>query len=314
MAKMTISNLQKFVKNYVAAAKQAGAWNATTDNFIDLIDKIGKMVTLSGDFNDKLPELMGDDLPLGKTIEEYLIDLTMPTDYDPTGANVLAPADPSVEDVAYSYTLGRKKIKTTLRYDNFERACLNETSVADVSSQIMQRLTDSRSLYIYNIKKQLLANFITKAVASNRSTIVALPTDTTSAENFIKQVKNDVESASFASENTSLSGALIGAAPELILYVKKGVMSSVEVDAMAGAFHDDRIAIPARVKVVDDFGNADDSVFAMLIDPRGVKLHTGYHAIRTDENGDGDFVNFIDHSEFTGFISKYTYINVYKTV
>lgn len=229
-----------------------------------------------------------------------------------TGADTLKPYFPVVEDAAYSYTLGRRVIPTTEPFDNFERACLSSADAANMSAKIMERLTNSYSLYTYAQKKQLLGNFATKAVAAGRSVVKAIPSDTATAEAFIKQIKEDVEAASFASENNSLGGTLIGAAPSLILYVKKGVMPTVEVDALAGAFHAENLAIPAEVKVVDDFGDADSSVYAMLIDPRGVKLHRGYHVIRDQVNALGDYVNFFDHSENTGFISKNTFIKVYK--
>lgn len=70
MAKMTLSALQSFVTAYVDAAKQAGAWTGTTNNLFGLVDKIGKQITIDGSFEDKLPELEGEDLPFGKTIEE----------------------------------------------------------------------------------------------------------------------------------------------------------------------------------------------------------------------------------------------------
>lgn len=71
MAKMTLDDLQAFVEAYVDSAKQAGAWNdGSFNNFAGLVDKIGKQITLDGLFNDKLPELDADSLPLGRTIEE----------------------------------------------------------------------------------------------------------------------------------------------------------------------------------------------------------------------------------------------------
>lgn len=313
MAKMTVAGLQSFVKTYVAAAKQAGAWNATTDNFLGLIDKIGKQITIDGRFNDSLPELNGDELPLGKTIEEWFIDLTLPAAYDNTGANALAPSDPAVEDPAYSYTLGRKVIKTTQRFDNIERAALTADGAANMTAKILERLANSYSLYTYAQKKQLIGNAIDKAATAGRAEVVATPVDTETSEAFIKKVKEDVEAASFPSEDTSISGALIGAAPELVLYIKKGIMPTVEVEALAGAFHAENLAIPARIKVVDDFGDLTTShAYAVLVDPRAIKLHRGYHAVREQENADGDFINFYDHSENTGFISKYAFIKVYK--
>ena len=81
MAKLTLEGLQTFVTNYVTAAKQAGAWTETKANLYKLIDKVGKQITLDGIVADKLPEFDGEDLPLGKTIEEYFADFILPEDY-----------------------------------------------------------------------------------------------------------------------------------------------------------------------------------------------------------------------------------------
>lgn len=312
MAKMTIEGLETFVKTYVAAGKQAGAWVSTTDNLLKLQDKVGKQITLDGSFQDKLPELSGDSLPLGKTIEEWFIDLTLPTDFDATGADNDKPAYPSVEDVAYCYTLGRKKIKTSEPYDNVERAALTPEDAASMTGKIMERIQNSESLYEYNLKKQLLANMVDKAAANAK--VVALPDTTQNAENAIIALKEAVEDASFAHEGDSLtSTALIGASPELVLYVKKGFMPSVEVKAFAGAFQKEELAIPCTIKVVDDIPCTDTNVWGVMVDPRGIKLHTGYKAMRSHENADGDFINYVLHTEFTGFISKYTFVRVFKT-
>ena len=309
---MTMSELQEFTKTYVAAAKQAGTWTASTDNLLKLQDKIGKQITLDGTFQDKLPELSGDELPLGKTIEEWFVDLTLPSAFDATGADNDKPAYPTVEDVAYCYTLGRKKIKTTVPYDNVKRAALSADDAASMTGKIMERLQNSESLYEYNLKKQLLANMADKAAAN--ATVVALPNTTENAEKAIIAIKSAVEDASFAHEGDSLTaGALIGASPELVLYVKKGFMPQVEVNAFAGAFNKADLAIPASIKVVDDIPSTDTKVWGVLVDPRGIKLHPGYKAMRSHENADGDFINYVLHTEFTGFISKYTFVRVFKT-
>jgi len=315
---MTISALQSAMQSYVAAAKQAGAWSASNANFVGLLDKIGKQVTIDGSFNDKLPELDGDELPLGKTIEEWFIDLTLPTAYSDIateGAKDEQPALPSVEDVAYCYTLGRQKVKTTLPYDNFERGMISAEGAANMAAKILERLQNSYDLTKFAIKKQLLGNAIDKAVTAGAVQTLAVPVDTATGEGAVKQLKSDIEAAQFAHMGDCLAGAncLIGASPELVLYVKKGVMPSLEVDTFAGAFNREDLAVPARIKVVDDFGTpTNSSVWAILVDPRGIKLHNGYNAIRSRENADGDFINYVRHFEFTGFISKYAYIKVYK--
>lgn len=316
MAKMTISGLKSAMKTYVDASKQAGTWTDSTNNFAGMLDKIGKIVTIDGSYQDKLPELEGESLPLGKTIEEYFIDLTLPEAFSNVtaeGAKDSIPAIPTVEEVCYSYTLGRQKIKTTVPYDNYERACLTAEDASNMGAKIVERLENSSSLTRFAEKKQLLGNAIDKAMAVDGCHVtVTVPTDTTSAEAFITQVKNDAEEASFAHEG-GLNGALIGATSDLVLFVKKGVIPVVQVQALAGAFQASELAVPARIVVVDDFGSdRTDGAWALLCDPRGIKLHSGYNAIRTKENADGDFVNFVKHFEDTAFISKYTFLKAYS--
>ena len=314
MAKMTISGLQTAMKTYVDASKQAGTWTASTNNFAGMLDKIGKIVTIDGSYQDKLPELEGEELPLGKTIEEYFIDLILPEAFSNVtaeGAKDNIPSIPSVESVCYSYSLGRQKIKTTVPYDNYERACLTSEDASNMGAKIVERLENSSSLTRFAEKKQLLGNAITKALTvEGCNETVSVPVDTATSEAFITQIKKDAEEASFAHEG-GLNGALIGATDNLILFVKKGVLPVVQVQALAGAIHNEELAVPAKVVVVDDFGSVDGA-WALLCDPRGIKLHSGYKAIRTKENADGDFVNFVKHFEDTGFISKYTFIKAYK--
>ena len=318
MAKMTISGLQSAMASYVAAAKQAGSWSATTGNFVGLLDKVGKQITIDGGFYDKLPELDGDELPLGKTIEEWFIDLTLPvayTDVATDGAQDAVPALPTVESVAYCYSLGRQKVKTTVPYDNFERAMISAQDSANLGAKILERLNNSYELTKYAIKKQLIGNAIDKAVTAGSYTDIAAPTDTASGEALIKQLKKDIEAAQFAHMGNCLAGSdcLIGGSPELMLYVKKGIMPELEVDTFAGAFNREDLAVPCKIKIVDDFGTITNSgAYAVLVDPRGIKTHPGYNALRSRENADGDFINFVKHFEVTGFISKYTFIKVYK--
>ncbi len=320
MAKATIAGLATFATTFVDKAKQAGAWKETRDNLIGLLDKVGKIETIDGEVNDKLTILNGENLPFGKTIEEYFIDFLLPTTY--AGLTEEAkkkglPETPSVEDVSYSYTLGRLKFKTTIPYDNWERACIDGTDAGNITGKVLERLTQSVSLSDYACKKQLLANLISKASAVDGLTeTLAVPTDTATGEAFIKSIKNKIQDSSFAHQGGCLAGAdcLIGATPasELVLFVKKGVAPSLEVDTLAGAFDGSKLNLPVREITVDDFGDDATGAYAILADVRGIKFHNTYNATRGGINEDGDFENIVRHKEDTAFLSKYTYVHVYK--
>ena len=141
---------------------------------------------------------------------------------------------------------------------------------------------------------------------------IAVPVDTSTGEAFIKSIKNATEKFSDISEGGSLNGNTLGASEGLILLIKQGVMPSIEVDTLAGAFHEEKLALPVEVKVIKDFGSDNTNVFAMLVDKRGVRLHNTYKAVRENFNGAGDFLNLFYHSEDTAFISRNTAVRVYR--
>lgn len=367
--KLSLQELKSAVADYVLSNKIAVDFQVTADNVAGLIDKIGVMFTLDGTYEDYLEMFDGFDLPYGKTIEEWFEDLIMPSAYDSTGANALAPSDPTYRPVSYSLTLGRKVFKTTRRYDNVERAVHNQQELVELITMIMKRLYDSFNLFKFGCKKQGLASLYEKVVSatySNWSTSsaysvndlvksgtskgivvkalasshgktfaeavadgnvvvydivreLAIPTDTSSGEAWLKQVKKDYEQSRFAHEGSSLNGNTIGVGEDgLVLLVKKGIMPVIDVDVLAGAFHQDKVGAPVEIKVIDDFGvdSNDDPIdaYAILLDKRGMFFCNGYRAVREQVNADGDFINYYLHTENTLHISRNTFVKIYKPV
>lgn len=371
MAKLTIEELKTELANVVTASKiSLNSFNVTRDNVVGLLDKIGKIYTLDTVFSiDKLSMFDGEYLSYGKTIEEWYQDLILPVDYDPTGANNMAPNDPTYRPVFYSYTLGRKYVPTTIRNDNIERAVHNEGQFTSIVAMNAKRLDDSMAQYRYGLKREMIARYIdlckgamsssntTFNKANNYATINTLlkkgtspdvygvlvkkytandatdwddavaqgfiivydlisslsaPTDTTTANAFIKQVKKDVEKANDISEGHSLNGNTLGAVEGLTLILKQGIVPELEVESFAGAFNRADLAVPANIVVVADFGTADADYYALLIDTRGMRLHNTYMATREDFNGKGDFLNLYRHTEDTATLSRNTFVKAYK--
>ena len=102
--KLSIEELKTILASVVTASKVSlNSFNVTRDNVVGLLDKIGKIYTLDTVFSiDKLARFDGEYLSYGKTIEEWYQDLILPQDYDATGANNMAPNDPTYRPVFYS--------------------------------------------------------------------------------------------------------------------------------------------------------------------------------------------------------------------
>ena len=369
MSKLSLNQLESAVATYVEGAKIAiSSFSAVRDNIVGLVDKIGKIVSLDTAFYDKLPELDGDDLPFGKTIEEWYQDLILAVDYnsDADGTRALKFYSPTYRPASYSVTLGKKIIAESIPNNNIERAVNSQDQFLSIVNSMTKRLSDSRDAWKYQCKRQLLGVICDKVVAAYSAAtpyvdattdivegtfyqqgtpavvavcvqarthtagdtwkalldggflveikmqkVVAIPVDTTTGEAFIKAIKSAVEKAQDISEGYSLNGNTIGAEIGLSLYVKQGVMPSLEVDTMAGAFNLEKLGMGVEAKVIKDFGSTTSNAYAILMDSRGARLHKDYEAVRENTNGYGDFLNLFHHMEYTGFASRNTFITIF---
>lgn len=145
-------------------------------------------------------------------------------------------------------------------------------------------------------------------------TEIAKPVSDVTGEAFIEQVLKDVEVASDYSEGHSLNGNTLGGNPEagLVLVMKQGIMPSLKVQTLAGAFNKEELALPAEIVVIPSFGDADADLYAVLADRRIMRCHNTYRAVRENQNGQGDFLNMFYHSENTVHVSRNCFVKVYK--
>ena len=162
MAKLSYTELKSVISSLVTKAKVSNAsFDETRNNVVGLLDKIGAIITLDTDYQqDKLYMFDGFYMSFGKTIEEYQQDLILVSDYDSDGAGALSPSDPTYRPVDYSYTLGRKKVKSTIRYNNIERAVHFEAQFIDIVAMQYKRIEDSMAVYRYGLKREMLAKLI----------------------------------------------------------------------------------------------------------------------------------------------------------
>ena len=372
MAKLSLEGLAAAVATYVDTNKIAyNSFQASYNNIVGLLDKVGLIETLDTSFFDKLPEFDGVQLETGKTVEEWYQDLIMAVDYnqDVDGSRALKFYSPTYRPVAWSYSLGKKIIPTSIPNNNIERAVNNLEQFARIVATATKRLADSKAAWKYQVKREMLGKLCDKAAAAysgatayvKNSTVLAegtyykwtdsdsvnhtaicvegqtaainkdgneleaegiliemriveevpVPEDSTTGENFIKELKKAVEVAQDLSEGYSLNGNTIGAEEGLILLVKQGIAPTLDVDAMAGAFHLDKLNPGVEMKVIKDFGNTSTKAYAILMDRRGAKLHIGYEAVRENFNGFGDFVSLFSHIESTAFISRNCFVKIF---
>ena len=311
---LTLETLKTAAAAYVDATKQLqSAFKPTVDDFTKCVTKIGKMATLYLPIADKLPELDGDNLPYGQIIEEYMVSEFTPEKFvytDKAGKRNARRA--TFADAVYSYPLDEQIFELGIPRTQFQRVSLGQQSFSNLVTTTISTMDSSTNAWNYASKRQLIGNMAAEAAKNSKLvSAMAKPTDTATGEAFIKKVKELAEIAKDMNDH-NLAGHTCGAAPSLKLYVKQGVMPSLEVDTESGCFQLEKLAMPAEVKTVLDFGNADDSIYAILVDERGIKLHSDINVVTTDYDGYMDQDNFWRHLQQTGFISKFAFVHVFK--
>jgi len=159
MAKLSLEELKSAVASYVGSNKVAySSFSETRNNIVGLLDKIGKILQIDTSFFDKLEELNGEELSFGKTIEEWYQDLVEVVDYnqDTDGSRALKFYSPTYRPVCYNFSLGKKVIATSIPNNNIERAVHNEGQFVEIISTMSKRLEDSKAVFKYQVKRELL--------------------------------------------------------------------------------------------------------------------------------------------------------------
>ena len=315
MSTLTPAALKEAVKTYADASKQANpTYTPTTDEFTKLVTKIGEMKTLYLPQVDKLPELAGSNLPYGETIEEFMVNDFLPSNFTyEDGAVKKNAARVTFDEAVYSYPLSEQVFEQGIPQTQFQRISLGSTEFASVLSSAVATMDSSTNAWNYATKRQLLGNAAVKAINASLKASVGDPASWTAeqGEDFIKQVLCDIEDASDMNSN-NLAGHCAAAAPSLKLYVSKKVVPTLKVKTLAGAFHKEDLAIPAEMKTVLDFGDTgENEIVAILVDDRAIKLHDDINYTAADFDGRMGQENVWRHLKQTGYISKYGYIKVY---
>ena len=168
--KLSIAQLTSTLTQYVSENKVSLAtFNATRENTVGLLDTIGKIFTITTNFVDKLAMFDGEDLSNGKIVEEWASDLILPQDYDPSGADALAPHDSTYRPVYFSYTLSRKYIPQTIRNNDIERAVHNEEQFVSIVADKAKKMYDSEIMLKYGIKREVFGVLATMCMSCMNS-------------------------------------------------------------------------------------------------------------------------------------------------
>lgn len=152
-------------------------------------------------------------------------------------------------------------------------------------------------------------------VEEHLKTSIAKPVDTSTGEAFIKAAKACVHDAMHVdTDGNSLNGLMLGRVPTetLYLYILDDAKDSIDVDTLAGAFHEDRLAVNVVIKPVHSFGSqAPAGMYAMLVDTQGVKLCPHVQYTMESRLARSGWITISTHYQPIPFVSRNTYAHIF---
>lgn len=306
-----ISNIKTFVAGVLQDAKIAESaenFTAVINDTTGLVEKCMDQICLNQLFTDKLPELDGDEKEFGAYVEEYGMGLLVPkaatklVDGQSYGVPYYAPV---VQGTFHSWKLPEYIVAGSTSYNKYKSSMKSPAAYASFVSNVLKQMVDSYNQARYEEKKELLS-WAANNVATK--TVIAKPISTETGEAFIKKVKDIAEEASFARDITVGEKTItLGAAEGLTLYLNKGIMSSLQVDTLAGAFNKEDLAMPVTIKIVDFGANGmgTNKAYGLIVDNRAIKLFPNRNTVGEDVNAYHDFVTVSRHVIDTPFVSKF---------
>ena len=331
MAAPSLTDIKTLVNAVLDATKisRDTPYVPDTDDITGLVIKIGKQFMLSSNFETDLPELEGDRLEFGSTIEEYYVKLAAIAAFKPTPgtlhekvdvnnnatdvweSDIGKPSRPDFADVVYSYELAKYQAAQTVDYNKIEHAMIGQNEFSKLIADITKSLYDTIAIYKYMIKKQLLGRAIDLIGAEGSGNAqrvkIAAPSNTSTGEAFVKSVKSYVNKFTKIHDTYNLLKVPVKSQLEdIVLYILEGYEEVIDVGVLAGAFNVGKVSIPVTVKTVEDFGTlaVNTTAYALLVDTRGVKVHTLHETASQEDVGRSEFITYFLNYQPVCHISK----------
>lgn len=251
------------------------AYTPLLNEFVtNLINRIGLTIIRNKSYNNPLAILKKGSQPLGTDIQDIYTNPAEAEQYQLSNdemAKLLTITDPDTK-VAY-YRRNRKDMYTkTIAREALQGAFVSWDKFEGYVSSITQSLYSGAYIDEFKYTKALVAG----AYANNKAIVetVSAVTSQATATAFVKKARNLYKAMRFPSSSYNAYSLNTGdnkpvvtwTEPERVIFmVRADVMTEVDVDVLASAFHMDKTDFLGRVVEVDKFDD-DNKVQAIICD------------------------------------------------
>lgn len=219
-----------------------------------LINLTGKFVLWNSLFSNPLAPFVRGKLDYGDSIEEIFVEMVKPHEYDPAAAYATW-MQREIPDVKTAFHLinYEKFYKVTIQPYDLQRAFLNENAFSEFYNKIFNQMYEAAQYDEYLMVKYLIAR---RALNGELHTEVVA--DATDPKDFAKAIKAVSNRFTFKSRDYNPAGVLNNSPKEYqYLLVTADYDAELDVEALAYAFHQDKIDWSGHRILIDTFACTD---------------------------------------------------------
>lgn len=272
----TATNIQDVGKPILQWSELANAFYTT------LFNLIGMTYVEYRSYKNPLSMFKRGDSILGSDVREIAINLQTEKDYDVSGSRLLTNEAPDLK-VAYYRVNRQKDFEVTNIESELQMAFSSWDNFGTLVSRIVDNLYRSNEVAEYEWTKGTISTAINDGHLT--TTQLAMPTDSATANAFVKAVKTLSDKFTFFSTEYNAYNKMATSdtkkfktftpKEQQVLIATPEVMASIDVDSLATAFNLSKVEFMGRTIVVDDFGGTEETpitAYAMLCDSAFIKI------------------------------------------
>lgn len=278
---------------------QPSVFAPARNRFLDaLVNKIVYQTTDELTFTNPFKRFDGMPIAYGETIENTFVEVRQGHTYDPNATDPFARAMPEVK-TTYATINYELQYDVTIYDSLLRRAVFNEGGLMDFTAKIIGSLTKAMDLDEYYGTIAMLDN--ANIYASGFEELAKGDTDTETAEKVTKTIANAVKSFALPLKTNNKLGVRTSTEKgNILLLIKKDLMTSIDFDFLAGVYNLSKIDLINNVIELDDtyVGVGEDSNttynlgfdFA-IIDTKGFDNHIALQDNGMAYNPKGKYTN-----------------------
>lgn len=257
-----------------------------------LVNRIAGVVLRDNLFNNPLSFFKQATLRYGDIIEEVFVAVANAHEYDPRIAEdeVYKREIPNVS--TFFHQMNSKLFyKVTIQQDDLARAFTGEQGMQNLIAKIVDSLYSGANYDEFTQMKNVFS--------AARTGFFYIKTDDPSKitiEDITTQIKAASNLMPFMSENYNATGVLTFTPKNRqILLVRTDVDAIMDVSSLAVAFNMDKREFMGRKILVDNFGDGNEDVYAILCDEEFLMIRENMTKFTEQFNAQGVYWNYFFH-------------------